>query len=360
MKQVFIVTLLVAAICGSLLATPPSGALAEPLAPISCEIVDEVPVNGEVHLLLHVEAGECVENVSITWFSWNMWGPSDTLSMQKSVGGEDSVAFPVVMSIPEPSDGTFTLTVRMLQKKVKSENPCYRVYEYVDRWGRRRTSTNEVSKEDESGERRFLFQVSDGAVVLINVVPGPDDGFADRDDPWAKYGGDPRLQKPAEAVRTPMSEPREPYTAPREMTEEEKREFDSLLGISAPLTKAEKKAKLEEKPLEGMNRQFFALDGVMYVRDRGEKKFRASEPMTLEEVQAWTLRRQDSIAAIPPETEFEVRIWLTNQDDLNWTQEQVDSLKPTDEPDCYITQTSLEVIRKLQEHGVKIGTVKPL
>ncbi len=351
MKQVSIVAFLVVVICGSLSARPPSGALAEPLAPISCEVVDKVPVNGEVSLLLRVEAGECIESVSITWYSWGAYATSDTVTMQQTVDGADALDFPIVMRIPEPNAEGCNLTVRTYHKKIPMKEPCVQVRHYVGSYGQSRTSRREVSKEDEEAVKRISFRITDSSVFLTNLHVNRD--FVPQVPDTSGYYT-PWLHTPAESVRTPMPEPRETYTAPRELTDEGKRELDSLLGVSAPLTKAEKMAKLEEKPLEGMDRQFFELDGVMYVRDRGEREFRVSEPMTLEEMRAWALRRADSSAAIPPETEFEVRMWLTDSTDLEYARKQVDSLRLSDEPDCYITRTSLEVIHKLRERGIRL------
>ncbi len=357
MKSVLIATSLLLATYASISATPPSRPGGEPDAPITCEMVNEVPENGEVNLLLHVEAGECVESVDITWYSWSAYAISDTVTMQQAVNGADSVAFPIVMRVPEPHAEQCVLTVRTFRKKAEIKEPCFRVLHLVDTWGRPFTSRREVSKEDEEGVRRFAFRITDSSVVLTNL-------HVDRDFvPQSVFDKsiylEPWLHTPAESVRTPESEPtsvEETSDKPgfRESTEEEKRALDSLMGRTAPLTKAEKMARLEEKPLEGMDRQFFALDGVMYVRDRGETKFRISPSMTTEELEAWALSRQDSIAAIPPETEFEVRLWLTEPADLEYARTQVDSLRLTDEPDCYITHTSLEVIRKLMERGIRL------
>jgi hypothetical protein len=208
-----------------------------------------------------------------------------------------------------------------------------------------------VSKQEESGVKRFVFRVRDNSIYLTGLVTAEDfnpDLVPDTNMPRSSWP-----YQPAETVWTPNSEPIGPHTPPHEPTEEEKREIDSILGIT-PLTKAEKMAKLEEKPLEGMDRQFFELDGVMYVRDRGETKFRISPSMTTEELEAWALNQAESSVTIPPETEFEVRMWLTNPDDLNWAREQCDSLKPAEEPDCYITQTSMAVIRKMMERGIRL------
>ncbi len=331
-------------------------------APVTCEIMTHEPVDGEVSLLLHVEAGDCIESVRVGWYSWADNSMSDTMTMQQEVMGADSVTFPIAMRIPEPNFGEFCLTVGTLQKKVESEDPCYRVLESVDRRGRTHTERREVNREDGRGQTTIVFWITDGRVDFAQGFRGRNDGHISRSAPWIRTGGDSLTQLLADTTRTRLySQPGYVGTPDdsgyRELTEEEKRALNSKLGWAAPLTEAQKMAKLEEAPLEGMDRQFFSLDGVIYVRDRGETKFHVSEPRTLEEMQAWALSRQDSIAAIPPETEFEVRMWLTEPADLEYARELVDSLRLSDEPDCYITRTSLEVIHLLEKRGIKTAPI---
>jgi len=208
-----------------------------------------------------------------------------------------------------------------------------------------------VSQENELGVRRFAFRITESSVSLMNVsVTGDYEGPSTSDmdiynTPW--------LHEAPKTVEESASEPHSPHAPLHVPTEEEKREIDSILGV-IPLTKAQKMAKLEEEPLEGMDRQFFELNGVIYVRDRGQRKFRESKPMTLEEMQVWMQRQHDSLAALPNETEYEVKVWLTKQEDLEYARQLVDSLKPTGEPDCYLTRTSVEVIHKLMDRGIRL------
>lgn len=350
MRHLIIAIALLVLLGTSLWATPPSRPWAEPEAPVGCEIVDKVPKDGKIQLLLHVQAGECFQSVDITWYSWSAFATSDATTIHQPVNGANVLDIPITMRLPEPNTGSCALTVRTIHMKVPTKGPCVQKREYIGTRGKKHTARREVSKEEEYGVKRFTFQITDSSVFLTSLLVTRD--YTPQKPDTSMYYT-PWINEPAETVRTPTSRPEGSYTPPHEPTEEEKQEIDSILGIT-PLTKAEKMAKLEEQPLEGMDRQFFELDGVMYVRDRGQRKFRISPSMTTEELEAWARSRAESSATMPPETEFEVRMWLTNPDDLNWAREQFDSLKATDEPDCYITQTTMAVIRQIQKRGIRL------
>ena len=160
-------------------------------APVSCEIVDEIPKNGEVRLLLRVEAGKCIENVGVRWFSWADSSSSDTMSAEQTVRGADTLTFPIVMSIPEPNFGEFCLTVLTTRQKVKSEEPCTTVSKTIDEWGQEHTITREFGKEDENGKKTITFWITDGRVEFSRGFRGrPQKPFNWLDEGWIRTGGD--------------------------------------------------------------------------------------------------------------------------------------------------------------------------
>jgi hypothetical protein len=234
MKNLLIQLSALVSVCAGLWATPPNRPGAEPEAPVSCEIVDKVPKDGKVNLLLHVEAGECVESISITWYSWTPYATSDTVTAQQTVNGADSVTFPIVMRIPDSNIIDCNLTVQTLQKKVEMGEPCFRIRNYVDRWGQPHTSKREVSQENELGVRRFAFRITESSVRLVNAtITGDYEGPSTSDMdiyniPW--------LHEAPKTVEEPVSEPHSRPAPPHEPTEEEKREIDNILGkVAHPL-----------------------------------------------------------------------------------------------------------------------------
>jgi len=123
--------------------------------------------------------------------------------------------------------------------------------------------------------------------------------------------------------------------------------------------------EMEKQPLTHLEAQIFTIDSVDYIRRRGETRFHVAEPVK----DPWEFSRHlaDSVAALPPETECDVVLYLHEAELLELARELTDSLVPANRADYYLTRTTRGVIKRLSEAGARVtfldktpeGTFRP-
>ncbi len=154
------------------------------------------------------------------------------------------------------------------------------------------------------------------------------------------------------------------YGIPPEMIHPDYREPDSTqTRIYEPLpTKAEMDSavlemqrlrlrELEQTPLTGYGRQLVKVGDTIWIRNYGETKFRVAEK--IRDLEAHMQAVTDSIAAIPPETMFDVLYFVKDSSQLTNLQSLIKDLLLTRQEGVYRCRISKALIKTiLDRYGI--------
>jgi len=116
--------------------------------------------------------------------------------------------------------------------------------------------------------------------------------------------------------------------------------------------------ELEKQPLTSQGSQQIVIDGTYYIRYRGETKFHVAQPVT--DTWAYAQRLTDSLRALPPDTEYDVVLHLSEPKQLELARKLTDSLVLSNRPDFYLTRTTKAVLKQLDAIGVDVGYLNQL
>jgi len=331
------------------------------------EIPNPVVVNDTITVRLKVEVRQCVDEMEAHYRNWQ----DSVIKLKQPVSETDTAVFDMCVRVP--ASGGFYFRAYVIERTTGDRKPCTREIKTMDADGNPRVELREI----EPGSQSFAVSVAlkrvGDTVIVTELIPVYDSVGRMKTDTLEvpERSGSPHDRGRPHIVETPGAHsapdsqqvapkdtaPETTFVPPTERTEEEKRHIDSLMGLLPWQQERARMAKLEEKPLEGVGAEFIEVEGVTYMRNRGEKKFRRVEGVREEDLNSRPQPGVQSRAYRGDETEFEIRVWLSNSEDLKYARTLIDSLVPTDDADGFLTRTSVKVIHLLENRGIKTAPI---
>ncbi|MCP4684998.1 MAG: hypothetical protein GY867_06050 [bacterium] len=331
------------------------------------EFPNPVMADDTITVRLRVEVRECVDEIEAHFRDWR----DSLIILRQQVGESDTVAFD--MCIRVPTSGGFDLMGYAVERTIAGGKPCTREKTVTDADGNVTVIHQDIGPGDEWFAIGASLKRVGNTVIVTEPVPlsfrtgrtKPDSSTPPRpretqderiapqirEDSGGSSGIDSQQVAPKDTGREPAFVPRS------EWTEEEKHRFDSLTGHLPWQRERARMAKLEETPLEGVGAEFIVVEGVTYMRNRGERKFRRAEVFSEEDFDSLPQPGAQSRIYRGEETEFEIRVWLSDSEDLKYARTLIDSLLPTDDANCFRARTSVKVIHLLEKRGIKTAPI---
>ena len=132
------------------------------------------------------------------------------------------------------------------------------------------------------------------------------------------------------------------------MTNYERKNYDKLSSTELELIYMR---SFEQEPLKDKDREYYPIGELLFVRDRGEYKFRPIRDYTQKKEYYQNL--QDSLLPVPQKGEYDVTIILSNSDDYDYVSSLIDVIAPTIRSDFYRAIINDKIFNKLTLKKIK-------